>query len=81
MLNQDERGGWLEAIKELKAQYYIGSQPAFQYLKAVRWLEQVRLEIIEKNPSLRHKHDLTIRWLGGRYLLPVEMLYRMYSKG
>lgn len=60
MSNHQEQLGWLAAIRELKAEFYIGSYPAFKYLKTVNWLEQVRQQIIENNPGLQQKHDLTI---------------------
>ncbi len=66
MLNEKERRGWVEAMKELKAQYYVGSQAAFNYLKAMRWYEQVREEILQANPVLEQKFDLSVKrvaWL------------------
>ncbi len=51
----------LEAIKELKAQYYVGSQAAFNYLKEMRWYEQLREEILRLHPTLKEHYDLTVR--------------------
>lgn len=42
----------LEAIKELKAEYFIGSLNAYYYLKARNYLEQLRAKIIERTPAL-----------------------------
>lgn len=66
MLDASERHGWVEAIKELKSQYYVGSQDAFRYLKAMRWYEKVREEILNANPVLAQKFDLSVQmvaWL------------------
>lgn len=60
-LSHDERRHWLEAIKELKGQYYVGSQEAYYHLKSVRWLEQVREQITELNPGLARQHNLTVK--------------------
>ncbi len=61
MISNDEKRGWLEAIKELKTQYYIGSQSAFRYLKEARQYEKIRQEVIQKNPGLLNKHDLSVQ--------------------
>lgn len=61
MFDAAERRGWVEAMKELKSQYYVGSQDAFRYLKAMRWYEQVRQDILRANPSLAQKFDLSVK--------------------
>ena len=47
----------LEYMKELKAEYYIGSQDAFKYIKAMHYYEQLQIEVRESlgtgTPTLR----------------------------
>lgn len=74
MLNEQERRGWLEAMKELKAQYYIGSQSAFRCLKEMRWYEQLRKDILQKNPYLKKRHDLPAIQLSCLVCSVVEVL-------
>lgn len=47
MLTPQEKQGWLEALKELKAEYYIGSLRAYKFIKANNLLEKVQ----QQNPA------------------------------
>lgn len=44
-----------------RSQYYIGSQAAHNYLKAIRWYEGILDEIVRWNPELRQKHNLSLK--------------------
>ena len=55
--------GMLEAIKELKAQYYVGSVNAYAYLRAVRWLDEVREGIVAVDSNVLKTHDLSDQML------------------
>lgn len=61
MISPQEQRGWLEAIKELKAEWYIGSLPAFKYLKEALRFEAAQQAILKLNPGLREKHNFTLR--------------------
>jgi len=66
MKDKQQLRATLAALKDLKSEYYIGSKAAFSYLKAVRWYEHIRREIISKDPQDHLRQKLTVQhidWL------------------
>lgn len=66
MSNQNQLRGMLEAMKELKSEYYVGSQKAFTYLQEMRWYETILREVNESIPTVAQKFNLTVKkvaWL------------------
>ncbi len=56
----------LEAMKELKSEYLVGSKAAYEYIRTMEWYESVLDQLNDCTPSLVKKFDLSkgmVAWL------------------